>query len=351
LVVKHHLKEGSFNMKWLIRAAVGVVAVIFIVVGVGFFLPRTISVERSVVVKAPQQTVFLVLNSLRAFQKWSPWAKLDPQMAVTFDGPDAGVGQKLSWTSKKRQLGTGSQTITASTPSGSVMTHVDFGKMGAADAGYTLAAADGGVHVSWKFNSDKVKGPIAPYFLLMAKGDVAKDYERGLANLKSFVEKLPKVDLTGFAPEHVQVAAQSVIKIRTSSAETSADMGRALGAAYAQLSQAIAAEQLEPAGPPLSMAGGVKADQALIDAAIPVKGTPASPLPEGVIMAKTYDGGALRVVHYGPYDGLTAVYPKLLAFALANGWDVAGSSWNEYVSDPARTAPEQIETRIYVPVK
>jgi hypothetical protein len=337
--------------KYMLPVVIVIVGFAVIVLGVGMLLPRTISVERQTTISAPQETVFAVVNSLRAFQKWSPWAKLDPALAVTYEGPDAGVGQKMSWVSKKRDVGSGSQTITQSAPSESVATHLDFGAMGSATAVLTLSSAEAGTTVAWRFTSDKVKGPIAPYFLLMAKSSVAKDYERGLANLKAFAEKLPKIPLAGVIAEHVTVVSQPVIQMRTSSEQTSADLSRALAFAYGALTQTLATQHLEQAGPSLSIGVGVEGTRALFDAAIPVKAAPAGDLPAGIISGMTYEGDAVRIIHHGSYDGLPAEYPKLLIYALVNGWDVSGPSWNEYVSDPATTPADQLETRIYLPVK
>jgi effector-binding domain-containing protein len=337
--------------KFVLPAVLVIVGFAIIVVGVGMFLPRSVSVERQTTISAPQETVFAVVNSLRAFQKWSPWANLDPALAVTYEGPDAGVGQKMSWVSKKRDIGSGSQTITESTQGEHVASHIDLGEMGSATAILTLSPAEGGTTVAWRFTSDKVKGPIAPYFLLMAKGSVAKDYERGLANLKAFAEKLPKIPLEGVTAEHVTVVSQPVIRMRTSSEQTAADMDRALAFAYGALTQTLATQHLEKAGPSLSIGVGVEGQRALFDAAIPIKVAPAGDLPAGIISGMTYEGDAIQIIHHGSYDGLPAEYPKLLIYALVNGWDVSGPSWNEYVSDPATTAADQLETHIYLPVK
>lgn len=337
--------------KYALPVGIVIVGFAVIVLGVGMLLPRTVSVERQITISAPQETVFAVVNSLRAFQKWSPWAKLDPALAVTYEGPDAGVGQKMSWVSKKRDVGSGSQTITESTPGERVTSHIDFGERGSANATLALSPAEADTRVAWRFTSDKVKGPIAPYFLLMAKGSVAKDYERGLANLKAFVEKLPKIPLAGVTAERVTVVSQPVIQMRTSSEQTSADMTRALAFAYGALTQTLATQHLEQAGPTLSIGVGVEGQRALFDAAIPVKVAPAGDLPAGITAGMTYAGDAIRIIHHGSYDGLPAEYPKLLIYALVNGWDVSGPSWNEYVSDPATTAVDQLETRIYLPVK
>jgi hypothetical protein len=82
-------------LKWI---AVGVVAVIF--VGGGYLLPPEALVQRQIVINAPPEKVFAIVGNLKRFNDWSPWAELDPNITYRFEGPESGVGQKMSWQSK-----------------------------------------------------------------------------------------------------------------------------------------------------------------------------------------------------------------------------------------------------------
>src|SRR5690349_24418369 len=84
-------------------------------IGVGLVLPRTAHVERSVVINAPPAMAFTVLNGFRQFDRWSPWADIDPNDVTTYDGPESGVGAKMS-RAGNAEVGTGSQGILESVP-------------------------------------------------------------------------------------------------------------------------------------------------------------------------------------------------------------------------------------------
>ena len=60
--------------------------------------PADVRVSRTAMLAAPPSMVFPHLNDLRKFQDWSPWAKLDPNCQLTFEGPATGVGSSFSWT-------------------------------------------------------------------------------------------------------------------------------------------------------------------------------------------------------------------------------------------------------------
>ena len=59
--------------------------------------PADFSVQRSTTIAAPPATVFGLVNDFHQWDKWSPWAKLDPAMKTTFEGPASGEGAIYTW--------------------------------------------------------------------------------------------------------------------------------------------------------------------------------------------------------------------------------------------------------------
>lgn len=96
-----------------IVAGVIVVAVVALVLYAAT-RPDTFSVTRTVSIKAPPEKIVPLLNDLRRAVEWSPWEKMDPGMARSYSGPDAGVGQYYAWDSKG-STGAGNQKIVEST--------------------------------------------------------------------------------------------------------------------------------------------------------------------------------------------------------------------------------------------
>ena len=59
-------------MKWLLRI-IGLIILLFIAIcAVGFFLPSTQTIERSIEVEAYPEDVFPYLNNLQLYSQWSP---------------------------------------------------------------------------------------------------------------------------------------------------------------------------------------------------------------------------------------------------------------------------------------
>jgi len=125
-------------MSILKRVLLGLVVLAVVLVLIGFFLPASAHVERTTTIEASPATVFALVNGYRSFNKWSPWAERDPETEYLFEGPDSGVGAKMSWTSENPQVGTGFQEITLSEPPARVETHLDFGSQGTAEAFFAI---------------------------------------------------------------------------------------------------------------------------------------------------------------------------------------------------------------------
>jgi len=168
------------------KITIGIGAVVGLLLIVGLVLPSKIHVERSITIAAPQGTVFSALNGLREFNKWSPWAKYDPNMTYTFSGPETGVGARMEWQSK--EMGNGSQEIIAVENDQRITVALDFGEMGKATAYYALQPAAASTQVTWGFDEDVGMNLLGRYFGLVMDSMIGKDYEKGLASLKSLLE-------------------------------------------------------------------------------------------------------------------------------------------------------------------
>ncbi len=179
-------------MKWFKRLLAAVAVLLVIVVTVGLFLPDRVHVERSIVIDAPPERVFPLVNDYRNFNQWSPWYGMDPDARYRFDGPESGVGAKLSWDSDNPDVGSGSQQIVESRANALVRTHLDFGDQGVAEARFTLSPEGTGTRVTWGFDTDFGYNLVGRYFGLLFESMIGPDYEQGLANLKRVAESPPQ---------------------------------------------------------------------------------------------------------------------------------------------------------------
>jgi hypothetical protein len=174
-------------MRFIKGLFVLIVALTAFFMGVGMLLPGAIHVERSALIAAQPGQIFPYVNNFRKFNAWSPWAQRDPAMTYAFTGPDQGAGAAMAW--KSETQGIGSQQIVASVPDERVVTAMDFGNIGSAQANFLLAPEATGTRVTWSFDTDLPYSPVARWFGLMFPDWIAADYDEGLMRLKNLVEK------------------------------------------------------------------------------------------------------------------------------------------------------------------
>lgn len=336
-------------LKWL---AIGFGGLIAALCAIGWVLPDTAHVERSIVVDAKPATVYTVLNGFRQFQKWSPWAKYDPAAVITHEGPMMGVGAKQSWAGND-QVGTGSQEIIEVKPNELVRIDLVFGGFESKNtATYLLSPEGEGTKVTWAYDTISGGNLIYRYFGLLSDSMLGPDYESGLASLKQLVESLPKDDFSALQVEIVETTAKTVAYAY---GEASVDQaGAKLGELYGKVMKFVADSGAKQSDAPMAITHAF--DEATkfwkFDAAIPVdKADLAAPAEGEVKIKQTYAGMALKVTHKGPYAAMEPTYNQLTAYKLAAGFEDNGDSWEHYVTDPGNTPEAELVTHIYWPVK
>ncbi|MEM8780579.1 MAG: SRPBCC family protein [Cyanobacteria bacterium P01_G01_bin.49] len=179
-------------MSWL-RKAFSILASLFVaIVVVGLILPSQVHVERKITINSRPQKIYPLIANFKQWNKWSPWAKIDPNADFKIVG--RGLKQKMFWSSDDPHVGRGSQEfITADKPT-HIKTHLDFGKQGMADASFDLIAENEATEVIWSLDTDMRQGvpiymkPFGAYLGFFMDSMVGKDYEKGLNNLQKLVQ-------------------------------------------------------------------------------------------------------------------------------------------------------------------
>ena len=146
-------------------------------------------IERSATIDAPPETVFDQVNDFHNWDGWSPWAKLDPNMAVTYSGPPAGAGAGYAWDGKG-QVGRGRMTITDSRPGERVAIDLRFEKPFRAvnPTEFTFTPEARGTRVRWVMTGQKNFLMKAAHLLMNVEKTVGRDFEKGLAAMQAVVE-------------------------------------------------------------------------------------------------------------------------------------------------------------------
>ncbi len=154
--------------------------------------PDTFRVERTVVVKAPPEKIFPLINDFHHWVSWSPYEKMDPVMKRTYSGAPSGKGAVYEWEGNKK-VGTGRMEITEALPPAKIILKLDFFAPfeGHHTGGFILEARGEETFVVWYMQG--LNSYMAKLMCLFVNMDhmIGKDFEVGLVNLKSVVENSP----------------------------------------------------------------------------------------------------------------------------------------------------------------
>lgn len=174
----------------LVPVLIGLAVVIVLFVALVASRPADFRVARSAVIAAPAETVFAQVNTLRRWEAWNPWGKMDPDAKLTYSGPPSGIGASYAWAGNSK-IGAGRSTIVDSAAGESVRLRLDFLKpMKATNfAEFTFKAEAGRTTVTWQMTGHN--NFVGKAFALFVNFDqmCGGQFEKGLASLKSVTEK------------------------------------------------------------------------------------------------------------------------------------------------------------------
>jgi uncharacterized protein YndB with AHSA1/START domain len=151
--------------------------------------PDTLSVQRSISIKAPPEKIFAAIKDFHRWRSWSPYEEKDPGMKRTYSGASAGKGAIYEWNGNKN-VGSGRMEILETAPNKTTI-KLDFFTPfeGHNTAEFTALPRGDVTTLTWA-----MRGP-APFMskvmqvFMNMDTMIGKDFEIGLANLKDVAEK------------------------------------------------------------------------------------------------------------------------------------------------------------------
>ena len=175
----------------IILIALAVIVVLFIVVVAT--RPSDFRVTRTGRISAPAEVVFANVNTLRNWEAWSPWAKIDPNAKSTFSGPESGPGSSMAW-SGNNKVGEGRMTITDIKPYDVIHIKLEFLRpMKATNMAEFLFKADGNqTTVTWSMSGKNNFIGKAFHMIVDCDKMIGRDFEKGLASLNSASQAMVK---------------------------------------------------------------------------------------------------------------------------------------------------------------
>jgi uncharacterized protein YndB with AHSA1/START domain len=151
--------------------------------------PSTFQVERSITIQAKPETVFMLIDDLHIWPRWSPQDLLNPKMKRTYGGRDTGVGATSDW-SGPRGAGKGRMVITDSTAPKLIVVKADWEKPFSLQNinRFTLEPDGAGTKLTWSLRGQNVYVMKLMGVFIDMDRKMGDHLELGLSNLKAIAE-------------------------------------------------------------------------------------------------------------------------------------------------------------------
>lgn len=152
--------------------------------------PGTFRIERTATIKASPEKIYPYMSDFHKGDLWSPYEKKDPTMKRTFSGAPSGKGAVYEFEGNKN-VGKGRLEIIEAVPPAKVVLTLDMIKpmQGHNIVEYSIKPNGSSTDVTWSMlGTNTYVGKIVCIFINVDKM-VGTDFEAGLANLKTLVEK------------------------------------------------------------------------------------------------------------------------------------------------------------------
>ena len=154
--------------------------------------PDTFSVRRSAMMQARAETIFPLVDNFHQWVHWSPWENRDPALKRTYSGPESGRGAVYAWDGNKN-VGSGRMEILDASSPSKITIKLDFLKPfeahNTAEFTFVPERDASATNVIWVMRGPSpFMSKVMQVFMDFDKM-IGRDFETGLANLKTLAEK------------------------------------------------------------------------------------------------------------------------------------------------------------------
>lgn len=152
--------------------------------------PDSFRVQRTITINAPAERIFPHINDFHAWEAWSPWEGIDPQLKRSYSGATSGKGAVYAWQGN-RDIGQGRMEILESNAPQTLKIDIQF--IVPFEARNTIEftlqpQGEQTVVTQAMYGPSPYIAKLMGLFFSMDKM-VGEKYEQGLASLKTLAEK------------------------------------------------------------------------------------------------------------------------------------------------------------------
>lgn len=308
--------------------------------------PNKLVHEDSITIEAPASAIYNEVLDFGSWHNWSVWNQLDSNMKSTYSENQGEVGAWTEWKSNHSEVGNGRQEIVELEENAYIKTQLNFG-WGDNFSEFILEETEEGTKLTWTF--DGAETPFYFNFMnALIKPRLAANYEKGLNQLKAYMESKAPVVENPMNLEIVNVEGRDVVAIMDST--DAGGISEKLQEIYTELMIFIEMNDgINQADMPLALYYSYSPEKVVLEGAIPITGNGESA--GRVQMKKTPTGKTIKGIHYGDYSASGMMHNEIERYVTASGMTFNGPCWEVYANDPSKVDSAAVETHIYYPIQ
>lgn len=200
------------NMKIVKRILLVLLVLVLAAVVIGFLMPGSRKIERSVAMGVPAMAIYGQINELKNWPNWSPWYKLDPNAKIVYSEPSSGLNAWYTWESDNKNVGKGKMTIVEVQDNGYIKTKLEFDGMKEAYGYFRLEPQGESTQVTWGLDAEFGNNPIFRLMGPMMDKMLGETFTQGLTGLEA-AAKAASVNIQSAATDSSTAAASDTTAV------------------------------------------------------------------------------------------------------------------------------------------
>jgi effector-binding domain-containing protein len=120
---------------------------------------------------------------------------------------------------------------------------------------------------------------------------------------------------------------------------------------FKKIYDAMEKQGLKASGPAMTIYTATDDTGFEYQAGVPITGEPKGALPDGIAVAKSPEGRALKFIHRGSYDAMDSTYEAITNHLDEKRLEARDLFVEYYLTDPLTTPEDSLVIEVYVPVK
>lgn len=307
--------------------ALGIVAVLFLVVGI--ILPDHRHISESVETNRKMTIVYDTVNNLRRFKDWNPLVLRDPKIELRLSGPETGPGARLDYASREAYIGSGSWEIVESVPNEKVVIKVEDPQRGRDKTMQFLLEPTGknnrNVKITQTYDVEYGWDLLGRYAGLYVGRHVGDDMKLGLSRMANMLAAVPNFDYRADGVplrdlKIVDVPAEDLLVVNAGNVDRTNDaIKQSIKNNQEWIKRVMDANGLEAAGPLRIITTDFGAEKYAFDVAVPVRRKGSAPAAAGEEQAKAEGEDAAKAKPEAAQAPLVAAEGEELKVTIPQG--------------------------------